>query len=203
MTVVGWALLRQEGLGNPPYSLLATVLGLALLSIGSSVRQWAVRRKNGEHAPSARRLWYIGIFVGGPALIAATQAVGYYAVLPTREATWPWFSATFGPWAGEWESLAWAIAELCAVCLVTTLALFLVGRYAGAVGLVKPLDGYFLANPVSTAAGLILFAAVEPAVRTDFEHWTGTTWLTRVFFVVPIYAWVFHVGATRGGRTRG
>jgi len=59
------------------------------------------------------------------------------------------------------------------------------------------LDGYWLANPLSALAVLLLFAAVEPSVRTDLERWGSAAWTTRVFIVVPIYAWCFHAGARR------
>jgi hypothetical protein len=195
MTYVGGSLLRQEALGSPPYSFLAIVLALALLSFASSVQQWLRSRKNGERPPSARWFWYASLMVAGPLILAVAQAASYYSVLPTREAAWPWFSARYGELASEWESLAWATTELCAVCLVTAVASLAVGRCARAVGLRGPFDGYWLANPVSVTAALLLFAAVEPAVRTDFEHWGSATWLTRVFSVVPLCAWFFHAGA--------
>ncbi len=140
--------------------------------------------------------------VAAPFLLTVAQAAGYYVLLPMREAAWPWFQARFGEWASEWESLAWAVGELGTVFLATSVSAFVVGRLAGSVGLVGPFGGYWLANPLSAIGALVIFAALEPAIRTDFEHWTTLTWFTRVIAVVPIYAWCFQAGG-RGGRTRG
>jgi len=191
-------LLHQEALGSPPYSLLAIVLGVSFLAFGSSVRQWLRRSATRPQPPSSRRFWIPGVALGGPLVLAIAQATAYYFLLPMREASWPWFAARFGPWgAPEWESLAWAVTESCVALLVTSLAAFGVGRYAGRAGLVEPLDGYWLANPLSALAILMLFAAAEPAVRSDLERWGPAAWLTRLFIVVPIYAWCFHAGARR------
>ena len=203
MTNAARILLWPAGLGNPPYSLLGVVMALGLVALGQTVRLWRHQRA-GQRPPSARRLWYVRLAMAGPITLAVAQGAAYWPLLSIREVAWSWFEVRFGPWVGgDLAMLAWASTELVAACLVTTVAVWAIGRCARVIGLANPLDGYWLSNPVSALAGLLLFAVIEPAVKTDFEHWSEAMWLTRVLGVVPIYAWAFHLGSMRGGRTRG
>jgi hypothetical protein len=201
MTNSVWSLLRPSGLGNPPYVLLGVVVALGALALGHTIRLWRRQKAQGFGPAKPRGLWY-AVAAAAPIILAAGQGAGYWPLIHTREVAAPWFTARFGPWVGgDLETVAWASAELVSAGLATAIAAWAAGRLARRFAAAGPLDGYWLSNPVSAVVGLALFAAVEPAMKTDFEHWGEAMWLTRVFGVVPIYAWVFHLGAT-GGRTR-
>jgi hypothetical protein len=200
MRAVVRALLAADELGSPPYVASVGILVLAGLAAMSSVRQWRRRPTRVETSSAQPRAWWLALFVLGPVVICAAYVASYHLAMPvTRALIWPPIRAVEG-WPDAWEfDAVWPLEELLAGTTVAALFMVAAGWLVGKARALSPLDGYWLANPVSIVVGHILCAVVFTA-GYEFEHWNGTMWALRVLVLCPVYAWLFYAGAAPRSR---
>ncbi len=200
------ALLTADELGSPPYVASGTLFLLAVLAGVTSVRHWRQGRTPTESSPLRPRASRWLLLVLGPIVFCAAYVASGYGAMPAMRALiWPAVRAIEG-WPDAWEfDAVWPLEELLAGSITASIFVLASGWLVAKARRILPLDGYWLANPVTIVVGHVL-CALAFRVGYEFAHWNGTMWLLRVVVLCPVYAWLFYAGNAgipRGGRTSG
>ena len=192
---------------------LLTMLVAALGAVWASVER--VRRSRGE-APATRRPrpCRLGLVLAGVAATALSYAAGEALFPLIRLSLWSVVRAVGGwPDSMENEASVYEVAQLIAVSGATCLLTFAIGAAVGYRRYCAPLDGYWLANPVSTALGyyalhlsverFVGLPAAEYSPWIEYTYWSASPWFGVVVLGCPVYAWLFVSGAEAAKRVTG
>jgi hypothetical protein len=181
---------------------------VSLCAFWATVHDWRRGRAGSATGELGRGSLKLGLLLAGPVLVALAYAVAQHGVSPIADRfVWPIVRGGIG-WPEElrFESPYPFLQWVLAVGAASSLAVLLAAVMVGSRETVRPLDGYWLTNPVSLAAGYVLYHAVlgHRLPYAEYKYWGAAMWVVQVLLACPVYAWLFYKAATwRAGRMSG